>query len=167
MTEDDEFGGLEAVLAASLEEFGLPAQAGLTGLLRHMQGNRAMTEAILNQHIDMLQERVATHALAVQSLLKTSSVDVARSLGTSNEEAHVEGDQLAEEFFDSKIQPDLMAAGLTADAIARQRGVFCLMVVSARAEMQGYSRGPYVTKTGKVLTDDDVEKLADEAEREL
>lgn len=58
MTEDDAVGGLEAVLARELEKYGLPPQAGLTGLLTHLEGNRALTEAVLNIHIEMLTRRV-------------------------------------------------------------------------------------------------------------
>lgn len=94
--------------------------------------------------------------------------DVLRTRGKYAEQAHVVADQLAEDFFDEKIAPYLLGKGVTPERLARERGEFCLMVVKARAEMQGFSRGPYVTKSGKVLTDDDVEKLADEAEeREL
>lgn len=56
-TEDDRHGGLSAVLARTLEHYGLPPHAGLTGLLRHLEGNRAMSEGALHLSNELLRAR--------------------------------------------------------------------------------------------------------------
>lgn len=83
--EDENFGGLETVLAGALLEFGLPPEAGLTGLLRHMQGNRALSESLKDQHIELLQQRVAAFVDGIRTMMETGQivelVQVARSIG--------------------------------------------------------------------------------------
>lgn len=74
MTEDDQAGGLDVVLARVLQEFGLPPEAGLTGLLRHMQANRVMTETILHQHIELMQNRIAAFLEGVRKLKEDGTV---------------------------------------------------------------------------------------------
>lgn len=58
-TEDDAHGGLDAVLSAELARYSLPPEAGLTGLLRHIYGNRDTTMAFKDLHIQTLQYRIA------------------------------------------------------------------------------------------------------------
>lgn len=59
-TRDDRHGGLKAVLSRELDRYGLPAHAGLTGLLRHLEGNRAMSEGALYLAIELLRDKLAS-----------------------------------------------------------------------------------------------------------
>jgi len=74
VTEDDNHGGLEKVLAQVLDEFGLPPECGLTGLLRHMQGNRLLTETLLHQHLELLQNRISAFMAAVQKMKEDGTI---------------------------------------------------------------------------------------------
>lgn len=133
VNEDANFGGTETVLAGALLEYGLPPEAGLTGLLRHMQGNRVLTEAILNDHIDLLQQRVAAFVAGIRTMMDNGSIlelfEVARSIGMLEE--------------------------LRGDNVATGKEI---------PQAQVFAEGPFVTKSGKVLTDAEVEALSDEAE---
>lgn len=74
MTEDDAYGGTDAVLVLALKEFGLPPDAGLTGLLRHLQGNRVMTETLLQRHIELLQNRISAFMDAVRRMKEDGTI---------------------------------------------------------------------------------------------
>ena len=97
-TEDDQVvGGLQMVLDQKLLRYGLPREAGLTGLLRHIELSRGFSEGIQAEHIRLLRKQVAAFENGIRQMKE-------------------EGE-------------------------------------------------PYVTKTGKVLTDDDIEALSAEAEQ--
>lgn len=74
-------------------------------------------------------------------------------------------DELAEQFFDDKVVPVLKRDELPEGAIEGFRRDFIAQVLYFREEMAGYARGPYRTKTGRELSDAEIEALADEAER--
>lgn len=57
-TEDDEFGGLEAVLRITQLKYGLPPEAGLQGLLRHLENSYTFTLGIQRQQIESLSMKV-------------------------------------------------------------------------------------------------------------
>lgn len=84
--------------------------------------------------------------------------------------ARMAEDALAEDFFDEKIAPGLRTRGIEEERLATVRAQFIADVISARAELAGYSQrirwieGLYVTKSGKLLTEADIEALSDEAE---
>lgn len=79
-------------------------------------------------------------------------------------------DDLADKFFDEKIAPGLQAKGITDERLAAAKARFITDVIAARQELAGYSpriswiEGLYVTKTGKLLTEADIDALSDEAE---
>lgn len=70
-TEDDRHGGLSAVLARELDRYGLPAHAGLTGLLRHLEGNHAMVVQTQNMTIDVLHDKFDRMAALVREATNT------------------------------------------------------------------------------------------------
>lgn len=70
-TEDDRHGGLSAVLARELDRYGLPPHAGLTGLLRHLEGQRAMTVQVQNMTIDVLHDKFDRFAALVREATNT------------------------------------------------------------------------------------------------
>lgn len=74
MTEDDAHGGLEKVLVDVLEEFGLPPEAGLTGLLRHLQGNRVLNDHLLGEHIILLQSQLADFVAGVRRMMAEGTI---------------------------------------------------------------------------------------------
>lgn len=61
-------------------------------------------------------------------------------------------DSLAEEFFDEKVAPGMVAKGIDADRLAKVRAQFLIDVVKARAELRAYSRAPRRLRSG-VTTD--------------
>ena len=73
-------------------------------------------------------------------------------------------EELAGRYFDAEQAPGLRADGMPDDGIAANRAQFIVDISRAAEEIIGYSRGPYVTKSGRVLTDDDIDKLVEEAE---
>jgi hypothetical protein len=57
-TEDDPHGGLEAVLRAELDVRGLPPEAGLTGLVRHLENSRTFEVGVHELRIQQLEEKL-------------------------------------------------------------------------------------------------------------
>lgn len=76
--------------------------------------------------------------------------------------------ELAARYWDEHIGPGLAADGVPEDGLAHLREVYIRDVVGLEAAMRPlrllYEK-PYVTKTGKVLSDAEIEALSDEAER--
>jgi hypothetical protein len=70
VTEDDAVGGLQMVLDKELLRFGLPEAAGLTGLLRHLEGSKQFTFHIQSEHISRLQREVNTQRSQIRLLLQ-------------------------------------------------------------------------------------------------
>lgn len=69
-------------------------------------------------------------------------------------------DDLAEKFFDEKVAPTLQGDKWPEDKIAKYRAQWVAMVLGARKELAGYR-----TRTGKVLTDAEIDELVAEAEK--
>lgn len=85
-SEDALAGGQVKVLRERLEKEGLPEEAGLTGLLRHLDGNRAISEGVGLMIVQTQSEKlVALRDLVCSLWLYTSQYTWAQ-LTTSQKE---------------------------------------------------------------------------------
>jgi hypothetical protein len=72
-------------------------------------------------------------------------------------------DDLAEKFFEEKIAPGLRDKGITEERLQTVQAQFIADVINARKELAGYNpriawiEGVYVTKSGKLLTEADID----------